>query len=91
MDIHNSIENFLCIIPKACEFTKAETDSVLNIIFQITGSTVSKRLQKEGKKNGINRGKKETSKEGSRDTSKEGSREGREQGRKQEHKEGRKQ
>lgn len=83
MDIHNSIENFLCIIPKACEFTKAETDSVLNIIFQITGSTVSKRLQKEGKKNGINRGKKETSKEGSRD--------GREQGRKQEHKEGRKQ
>lgn len=83
MDIHNSIENFLCIIPKACEFTKAETDSVLNIIFQIAGSTVSKRLQKEGKKNGINRGKKETSKEGSRD--------GREQGRKQEHKEGRKQ
>lgn len=83
MDIHNSIENFLCIIPKACEFTKPETDSVLNIIFQIAGSTVSKRLQKEGKKNGINRGKKETSKEGSRD--------GREQGRKQEHKEGRKQ
>lgn len=68
---------------KACEITKPETDSVLNIIFQIAGSTVSKRLQREGKKNGINRGKKETSKEGSRD--------GREQGRKQEHKEGRKQ